>query len=94
MLPIEESEVEGGQMKRISQREARSLKKELFELKRRLSQQMNVWSSDYPKGIHLLTMEATPVVIATVKTARKLSRAIVVTQEENQIRFYACEAVR
>lgn len=81
-------------MNHISQREARRTKKELFELKQRLSRQMNVWSSDYPNGVHLASIEATTEVLAIVKTARKLARAVVVTQESNQIRFYACEAVR
>lgn len=76
---------------KISQREARRLKKQVAELMGRMDAQRRTWGRDYP-GVHILTMQKTETIdgtdIATLRTARTLGHTLVVTMEGDAIYFY------
>lgn len=76
-------------MKKISQREARQLRKEVAELKAVLRSQHIHWSKDYPGGVHLTTIGLSDVGAAKLLTAQRLSHALVARAENNELRIYA-----
>lgn len=65
--------------KNISQREARRLQKRVFELMRNEAVRAQRWSTDYPGGTNIATIELSPIIYAKVDTARRLGFALVVT---------------
>lgn len=80
-----------GSMK-ISQREARRLRKRVGELESLLRSQRMAWSREWPGGIHIWTSEAnTDAKMATLRTARRLGRPIVAVADQGSptIRYYA-----
>lgn len=73
----------------ISQREARRLRKRVEALEARQREQMRSWSSEYPGGVHLDSIEVSPAEYAIVATARKLGHAVVLTTDkQNWVRVY------
>jgi hypothetical protein len=75
---------------KISQREARRLKKRVEELEEMDNKRRQAWKSEYPGGVFLEGIAVQPWTYATVKTARKLGHAVVITTNgENTIQFYA-----
>lgn len=82
---------------KISQREARRMKKRLAELEQMEERRRNAWRTDYPGGVNLVNISLAdrPWVIATVKTARKLGHAVVVTSNgDAELQFYGLPLVR
>ena len=77
-------------MKKISQREARQLRKEVGELKAKLSEQRYQWAREWPGGTHLRTIQCHPETSAVIDTARALKHAVVVVPERDQhkLRLY------
>lgn len=79
-------------MSRISQREARRLRKRVAELERMDSQRRVSWAQDWPGGVHIGTEEnVSEKVRSSVQTARRLGHAVVVKQEDQtpRLHFYA-----
>lgn len=80
---------------KISQREARRLQKRVDELEDAEDKRRMAWRSDYPGGVFLEGIVAQPWTYASLKTARKLGHAVVVTTNgENTLQFYALPLVK
>jgi hypothetical protein len=80
-------------MARISQREARSLRKRVDELTAEINSRRYAWASEYPGGVHLgsVDMVNLPVLFGQIVGARKLKHAVIVTLSPtaNEIRVHA-----
>lgn len=79
-------------MAKISQREARRLKKRVEELEREEAHRRRVWASEYPHGVNIATAkwEEGGRVPTAILTARKLKHAVVCTAEESgRVLFFA-----
>lgn len=75
---------------RISQREARRLRKRLGELERAELQRRNAWANGWPGGVHLGATLPSDELRGAIKTARKLRHAVVATVTDNgMVQFYA-----
>jgi hypothetical protein len=78
-------------MAKISQREARSLKKQVAELKAQINRQLISWSDTWPGGTHLTSIEVSASHYHIVKTARLLGRAVVIAPAEfPKLHLYGC----
>lgn len=76
---------------RISQREARRLRKRVDELERILSAQRYSWAAEWPSGVQLDSVQVQNNEWHIVTTARKLGHAVVVVPDkENWLRVYGC----
>lgn len=73
----------------ISQREARRTRKELAELRDAQYKQRNRWSSDYPGGTHIETLNLTKEEVAAIYTAQKLGFAVVAKINGDDLLIYA-----
>lgn len=82
--------------KRISQREARALRRQVMELRALLERQRHHWLQDWPGGVHLRTLALDPPEYEAVRVARALGHAVVLTKADgpNQVRMYALPLVR
>jgi hypothetical protein len=79
-------------MKKISQREARRMRKELQALRKRDEARERSWSSEYPDAIHIASSSPSTDVVAIIKTARKLGHAVICTAEgDGKIFYYAAK---
>lgn len=69
-------------MSKISQREARRLRKRVDELEGEIKKQRSNWSTDWPGGVHIATVDFTSasLEIAKIQTARRLGHAVVATE--------------
>lgn len=77
---------------KISQREARRLRKRVSELEGAIEKQRRIWGQEYVGGVHLmpLTFSESCHLPAVVKAARKMGHAVVVTGDDGQtLNFYA-----
>jgi hypothetical protein len=77
---------------KISQREARRLRKRVEELERADNSRRNRWSADWPGGTNICTAkwESNDRVPVTINTARALRHAVIVTaKEDGTVMFYA-----
>lgn len=70
-------------MKKISQREARQLRKRVAELEKRNEQNASAWAREYIGGVHVATVTVSDVSHAICKTARKLGHALVAVPSDN-----------
>lgn len=79
-------------MAKISQREARNLRKRVAELEQILDRQRSIWASEWPKGIHIDNVEVKSEEWHIVNTARKLGHAVVAVPIEGsfKLRMYGC----
>jgi hypothetical protein len=76
----------------ISQREARLLKKRVYELERQLDYLRGRWSSDWGSGwVHIGTLSLSAVEYAQLEVSRALKHAVVLLPESNgtRARMYA-----
>lgn len=73
---------------KISQREARRLKKRVEELERMERDRLSCYASEYP-GVHLGTESLCVPLAASVQTARKLGYSVCVQMENEKAKFYA-----
>jgi hypothetical protein len=64
-------------VKKISQREARKLRKRVAELEKRNEQNANAWAREYIGGVHVANATVSDVSHAICRTARKLGHALV-----------------
>ena len=75
---------------KISQREARRLKKRVQELETVHTQQRRRWGSENPGGVELgHVVLSRDWFMGRIEAARMLGHAIVITEAENKIHFYA-----
>lgn len=76
---------------RISQREARRLKKENELLREELRNQRHVWSSEFPGGVHVgIINNPADLIRVAVLTSRKLGHAVIATvNSEQNLLFHA-----
>lgn len=73
----------------ISQAEARRLKRRVHELESDQRCQRSYWSREYPGGVNILSMPASDVGGAIIKTAQRLSHTVVVKHADGVLLFYA-----
>jgi hypothetical protein len=77
---------------KISQREARRMRKELAEFRMRDEQRARYWSSDWAGGVHIGTSHPNASVIAAIQTARKLGHPVIaVTRGDGEVLYYAAQ---
>lgn len=73
---------------RISQNEARRMRKELRALQARDVARARAWSAEYPGGVCVASMEANDVALTAIRTSRALGCAVVVTSSASDRRVY------
>lgn len=79
--------------KKISQREARLMKKRVVELEEIEEARRAVWNQDYPGGVNIDQINAGNDSSArSVKVARMLGHAVVAVNAGDIIKFYALPA--
>jgi len=77
-------------MTKISQREARELKRRVARLENELDRQRNAWVTEWPGGTHVRTLTIDDVTLETVRVSRLLKHAVVVTiNSEGRLNLYA-----
>jgi len=69
--------------KKISQREARQLRKRVAELERRDELNASAWAREYIGGVNVATVMVSDVSHAICRTARKLGHALVAVPSDN-----------
>ncbi len=76
---------------KISQREARKLRKRVAELERQEDVRRSHWVNDYPEGIHIagLALGVTHETFVAIKTARRLRHAVVAIERNGDVMFFA-----
>ncbi len=74
---------------RISQREARRLRKANTELLREREEMLHAFASEWPQGIHIGAVDLDAAVRAAIHTARKLGHGVAVTLNSGVAQFYA-----
>ena len=80
---------------KISQREARELRRKVAALEGREAARFSRWSSDYPGGTHFATVTLDDVTAARLRTARTLGHAVVaIPQSDNRLYYFALPAPR
>lgn len=72
----------------ISQREARRLKKEVARLRQAFEAQRRVWGQEYLGGVEIARVTTNVEVATAIRTARKLSHAVVVIGEDGDLLRY------
>jgi len=78
---------------RISQREARRLRKRVDELERRDEARRRAWSGEYPGGVHIDTLTVAGVEYVAIKTAWSLGYYVVVKPSRtNEVQVFAVRA--
>lgn len=78
-------------MAKISQLEARRLKKRVAELELTLNIMNNRWAAEWPSGCHIDTIDVSSEEWSIVSTARKLKHAcVVVPGDKPQLKIYGC----
>jgi len=76
--------------KRITQREAQSLRQRVAFLEQMEGDRRNTWVKDYPGGTHICSIVIGDVDAARVRIARLLEHAVVVTNgDRGEIHLYA-----
>lgn len=65
--------------KKISQREARELRRRVARLENHAEQKTRIWAQDWPGGVNITHVILDDVTHAKVETARKLGCALVAT---------------
>lgn len=75
--------------KAISQREARRTRKELSDLRDLVSQQISRWSSAYPGGTHIQSLNLDATCAARAEVAQRLGFAMVCKIDGSKLLIYA-----
>ncbi len=68
---------------KISQREARRLRKRVNELEYAETKRRQSWSQEWPGGIHIASTSPSADVLAATRTARRLGHAVVVVLDND-----------
>jgi hypothetical protein len=69
--------------KKISQREAKALRKRVAELERHNEQNASAWAREYIGGVNINTIAVKDVEWHIISTARKLGHAVIVLPTDN-----------
>lgn len=78
--------------KKISQLEARRLKRRVDELEANERRRNNAWSGDFPGGVHVYTLTIGDALRQTIRVSRQLGHAVVVTlSSDGSAQFHACK---
>jgi len=75
--------------KKISQREARRMQRELRQRDADESRRRSRWKADYPGGTHIDTIVLSDVEFSIVDTAMKLNHAIVAKLDGGTLKLFA-----
>lgn len=77
--------------RKISQREARALKKRVVELERAENDRRYAWAQEWPNGTKIATETLDSVTGSACRIARKLKHAVVVVTKDNTntVEFFA-----
>ncbi len=76
--------------RRISQREARRLRRRIEELERLIADQRRTYRQEWIGGVDIGRVEVTDTIAAIVRTARRLEHAVIaVGDDTTTIRFIA-----
>lgn len=79
-------------MPKISQREARRLRRKVIELSSIIDSQNKRWAEDWPSSTVICRMVPNSDVLSCVKTARALHHAVVaVAENDGKIAFFASQ---
>jgi hypothetical protein len=79
---------------KISQREARRLRRRVEQLERNEESRNNRWSGDYVGGVHLWNATVPETVFAAIKVARALGHAVVAVNDDtthDRVKFFGCK---
>lgn len=76
---------------KISQREARRLRKEVTRLRRIIESQNLRWSAEWPSSTVICREEVNVGTLASIRTARALHHAVIAVVQDNKIAFFASE---
>ena len=63
-------------------KETLALRRRVRQLEYEENERRGNWSNSYPGGVHLATIDAQAEITAVVRTARRLSHAVVVIEQE------------
>lgn len=74
---------------KISQREARRLRKRVEELERVLADQRISWARDFPGGTNIGSVDSVSATAGKVGVARKLAHAVVAVNDGDKLMLYA-----
>lgn len=74
---------------KISQREARRLKKRVEQLENELNGQRNAWARDYPGGTNIGRVDGVFLMAGKVGVARQLAHAVVAVNDGENLLLYA-----
>lgn len=76
--------------KRISQREARRLRKRVEELERRERDRLSNWAHDYPSGVNIATFDVTEAKVqrGAMDAAHRLGHALVAKLDGDRMLVY------
>lgn len=74
---------------KISQREARRLRKELNALLARERARMNAYNKEFPDGIHLINLTLSEKHYAACRTAVRLGFPLLAKTENGELHVYA-----
>ncbi len=75
---------------KISQREARGLRKRVTQLEGLLQTQRRVFSQEWPGGVQIASSSPSGEVLSSIRTARKLGHGVVATVDSDTfVRFVA-----
>lgn len=76
-------------MKKISQAEARRLKKRVEEMEQRERIRMARWWTDYPGGVHIRTIALTESGTDALDVAQKLQHVLIGKLDGSNLHIYA-----
>jgi hypothetical protein len=79
---------------KISQREARRLRKRVTELEAAETKRRRTWSQEWPGGVQIAATSPTESVLTAIRTARKLGHAVVATVDGDNDTFVRFTALR
>jgi NADPH-dependent glutamate synthase beta subunit-like oxidoreductase len=74
---------------KISQREARALRKRVAELETQRDEKNRSWSSEWPEGRHIWNIGLSDTCREALKVARVLGHALVGTLDDKGLKVYA-----
>ena len=77
---------------KISQREARRLRKRVQQLEREQVERTRRWSKEYPGGVHIKTWTPSEVDVEACRVASALGHALVLRYDNGKLYLYAVEA--
>lgn len=75
--------------RKISQRKARALLREVNALRAEREKQRSRWARNYPGGVHIATSKPAETARVAIQTARSLGHAVVAVENQDSVLYYA-----